>query len=397
MDVVAPFGFYGSGNIGDEATLRGFACLLRRFPLPARVWVASMDPRRTARVEPDFRYYRYHRDSRRYWTSWIRRLAKAYVFPGGTPIMDGLGSWPLSDVVPMVQHARSNGKPSVFVGTGTETLERPESRRLVSDGLAGCVAHWSVRGARDRDRLLALGVPPQRVTVAADMAWLLSPAGSEFGMRTLRPHGLGGRRLIGVNVNAERALLAREPELFQKLAAALDALVETRGVSVVFLCNEIREGESYDKAAAARVQSHMRRAGEAFILPNEYWAPDQMMSLIAACDLTISTRYHFCLFSALQAVPFVAVSRSDKVADLCEDLAWQFNAVPGSLTVDALVHHADMLLEDRPRARSHLSARVATMAERALRNSVALDALREQARAVPRLHWLRPAPRQSAG
>ena len=391
MNVVAPFGFYGSGNIGDEATLQGFALLLRGHPLRARAWVASENPRHTARVEPAFRYYRYHRGRRRYWTSWVRRLAKAYVFPGGTPIMDGLGSWPLCDVVAMVRHAKRRGKQVVFVGTGTETLHRSELRQLVTEDLADYVAHWSVRSVRDRDRLVALGVAPGRVTVAADVAWLLPRIGTDFGEQTLGNHGLSGHRLVGVNVNAERALVAREPKLFEKLAAVLDRLIEAHGARVVFLCNEVREGETYDKAAAALVRSHMRHQHAAVALPNEYWAPQQMMSIIGSCDLTISTRYHFCLFSALQGVPFLALRRSDKVTDLCEDLGWPFGAALGSIDVEALADHGAALLKGGSHELDGLADRVAVMRERAQRNRVALDVMHARAGTASRPQTLRAA------
>jgi len=376
MNVVAPFGFYGHGNIGDEATLQGFARVLGLERRHIRAWVASRDPRHTARAEPSLRYYRHQIGWRRYWTSWIRRHADAYVFPGGTPIMDGLGTWPLSEVSAIVDHARRSTKPVVFVGAGTERLERPQSRRIVAEALADYVAHWSVRSHRDRERLLELGVPTDRVTVAADMAWLIPPAAAEFGQHLLQRHAPGGGKLLGVNVNAEHALLAREPRLFQKLAAALDQLVEAHRLRVVFLCNEIREGETYDKAAAATVLSHMRHKGAALALPNEYWTPQEMMSIIAACTLTIGTRYHFCLFSAVQGVPFLAIKRSDKVADLCEDLEWPFGATLGELSPEGLVEGAVALLEGRDQAMQSLGDRIASMRVRAKLNQAALDALR---------------------
>jgi polysaccharide pyruvyl transferase WcaK-like protein len=248
-----------------------------------------------------------------------------------------------------------------------------------------------VRGSRDRERLLALGVPPDRGTAAADMAWPIPPAATEFGRRILQQHGLTGHRLVGVNVNAESALLEAEPALFEKLAAVLDRLVDSHGVRVVFLCNEIREGETYDKAAAAMVLSHMRRKDAATALPNEYWTPQEMMSIIAACGLTISTRYHFCLFSALQGVPFLAIKRSDKVVDLCEDIGWEFGAVPGSVDVEDLTRQATALLAEPAHALGRLSDQVRVMAERERRNEVALDAMLACVGATSRLHSLRAA------
>ena len=51
MRLVAPFGFYGSGNIGDEATLLGFGRLMERFGGGVGVDVASSDPAHTKRVD----------------------------------------------------------------------------------------------------------------------------------------------------------------------------------------------------------------------------------------------------------------------------------------------------------------------------------------------------------
>jgi polysaccharide pyruvyl transferase WcaK-like protein len=222
---------------------------------------------------------------------------------------------------------------------------------------------------------LGLGVATDRVTVAADVAWLLQPVGTDFGTQVLRRHGLNGYRLLGVNVNAEHSLVEREPKLFEKLAALLDMLIEEHQVRVMFLCNEVREGETFDKAAAARVLSQMRHQREAVAIPNEYWTPQQMMSVIASCDMTLSTRYHFCLFSALQCVPFVAIKRSDKVADLCEDLNWPFGAAPGLIDVAQLYQQSNILLKAPLREPRGLSDHVAKMRERAWRNQITLDVL----------------------
>jgi hypothetical protein len=50
---------------------------------------------------------------------------------------------------------------------------------------------WSVRSVHDQDRLLDLGVAPDLITIAADMAWLLDPAEPAYGRKVTQRLGLG--------------------------------------------------------------------------------------------------------------------------------------------------------------------------------------------------------------
>jgi polysaccharide pyruvyl transferase WcaK-like protein len=374
--LIAPFGFYGWGNIGDEATLRGFGRLVGLYERRLRVWVASRNPAHTGRVEPSFRYFRAEgRDVRRWWA---HRSARGYVMPGGTPVMDVLGAWPLSEVAPLVETARLESRPIVFVGTGTERLERTDSRVVVARRLAPHARHWTVRSERDRERLVEYGVPAERVSVAADLAWLLDPAPLAEGLTCLEQAGVPvDGPIVGVNVTNERFLARREPDLLEKMAAALDTLVDKCDARVVFLCNEVRGGETFDRAASEKVRAHMRRGDRSWLIPNQYRTPEAMMSVIGCCRLAIGMRYHFCLFAAVQGVPFVAIKRSDKVSDLCWDMDWPYGASVGGVDVPQVVEMAVELLNERGARESGLADRVRRLRERARRNTVALDALVE--------------------
>jgi polysaccharide pyruvyl transferase WcaK-like protein len=374
MNLVAPFGFYGWGNIGDESTLQGFARLVSRYDNGMRVWVASRNPSHTAKVEPSFKYYKaVGRDLRRRWAGY---RATAAVVAGGTPIMDVLGAWPLCELVPLIQNVHRRGRPIAFLGTGTERLQRQESRRLVSEQLAPCVHHWTVRCGRDKDRLTDYGVCPDRITVAADLAWMLDPVSSHFGRHYLTKLGVNSDTiLVGVNVNNETFVLKQEPRLFEKLASLLDRLVEKFGAHILFLCNEVRESESFDKAASLKVLASMQYRNRTLLVPNHYWTPQEMQSLIACCHMTMSTRYHFCLFSAIQSVPFIALKRSDKVADLCWDMNWSYAASPGEINVPTLFDMFSDIDQARSAWVAWLCDRTRSMREKALRNAVALDAL----------------------
>jgi polysaccharide pyruvyl transferase WcaK-like protein len=391
MRLVAPFGFYGSGNIGDEATLLGFGRLMERFGGGISVDVASSDPAHTKRVEPAFRHYQYIDGIMGLPAKLHAHMGAGYIIPGGTPLMDNLGDWPLLSLGGMLQHAGNWGKPAAFVGVGVEQLRHDISRKRVQEQIIPNVMCWSVRSVHDRDRLLDLGVAPELITVAADMAWLLDPADPAYGRKVTQRLGLGGRPIIGVNINAEDHMIEKAPRLFTELAAGLDDLVNRHGARVLFLFNEVREGETYDQAAADLVRSLMSRKDAVLMGPSDYLIPQEMMSIIAQCAMTISTRYHFCVFSALQGVPFLGIRRSDKVSDLCRDLGWKAALDPDTATRADISAAGDRLLGDPAAELEKLANKIAAMRVRAEDNRIALDALMGAMRGVGMQTWMRHA------
>jgi polysaccharide pyruvyl transferase WcaK-like protein len=379
MRLVAPFGFYGWGNIGDESTLQGFARLLAHYGNGTRAWVASRNPSHTARIEPSLKYYNAAGNDLR--GTWARFRANAAVVAGGTPIMDVFGAWPLKEVATAVAGAVDRHQPFAFVGSGTETLKRQDSRRLVSELLAPRVCHWTVRSMCDKERLSEYGVPGGRITVAADMAWMLDSVTKDFGERYLAGLGIDpSTPCVGVNLTGEQFALAQQPELFSRIAAFLDAITENSARRVLFLANEVRDEDTFDAAASRKVIASMKNADRTLIVPNRYWSPQEMMSLIACCHVTLSMRYHFCLFSAVQGIPFIALQRSDKVADLCRDLSWPHGVSLDDLSAPRLVSIYADLEYRRPQHVATLAERVVKMRDRALQNRIALDRLRDEQR-----------------
>jgi polysaccharide pyruvyl transferase WcaK-like protein len=264
-----------------------------------------------------------------------------------------------------------------FVGIGTERLHREDSRLTIARELAPRVQHWSVRSEYDRERLVAYGVDGDRVTVAADMAWALERV--DVDPMSRRPECLQtrpGEMLIGVNVTNERFVAERAPHLFEALGQLFDRLIEQHEARIVFFCNEIREDESFDKAASQLIIRRMAHGDRAAILPNEYRTPQQMMALMGACRLVIGMRYHFCLFAAIQGIPFIAVNRSDKVADLCRDLAWPHGVELDQVEPSRLEAITAALLDEGPRAEQSLLGSVETMRDRVWRNVDALEVIR---------------------
>jgi polysaccharide pyruvyl transferase WcaK-like protein len=171
----------------------------------------------------------------------------------------------------------------------------------------------------------------------------------------------------------------KNPAMVDALAAALDNLAGRMDARVIFLANEVRDDPKFDKATALRIMRRMTRADRSFLAPNDYFSPQEMMSIIGCCDLTLSMRYHFCLFSALQRTPFIAIQRSDKVADLCWDIGWQAAVQPPHFSDNEISEHGIRLLQTSD-VRKQLEQITQEMSARALRSSIALHALRNKER-----------------
>jgi polysaccharide pyruvyl transferase WcaK-like protein len=374
MNLVAPFGFFGAGNIGDESTLEGFARLVTHYQKRLKVWVASRNPEHTAQVVPYFRYFKSR--SRNLRARWAHFRSAASVIVGGTPIMDVQGAWPFKELVPLVNQAGNQGKPVIFVGTGTESLLREESKQVVSKIFATSVDHWSVRSQRDKQRLTDYGVPDERVTVAADLAWTIDAVSEDFGKGLLTEVGVNtDNRFIAVNLTNEKFVREQHPRLFEQMGTFLDALIEKHDVHILFVANEVREGNDFDVVASNRALSSMKHQNRATLIPNKYWTPEQMRSLIACCHMTISMRYHFCLFSAVQRVPFLALKRSDKVDDLCWDIDWPYGVRLSEINISEMLDMYSDADSNKNSMIDHLRERTELMRERAYKNTVSLDAL----------------------
>jgi polysaccharide pyruvyl transferase WcaK-like protein len=239
--------------------------------------------------------------------------------------MDYLGAWPLTEIASIVSLAKKNGKKIGCLGVGTETLLYEQSIERLREQIAPLVEHWTVRTDVDMARLTHYGVDERNVTVAADLAWLVSPADTSFGARWLGDLGFrSGRPLVGVNLTNDRSSREQAPELLSVVAEVLDSIIAESDVDVMLFPNEIREGMGFDSWALRDLLSRVSRPDRVISVPNRYWHPQQAMSFVACCTVTLTMRYHFALFSALQGVPFVSLSRLGKLADLCNDLDWPY-------------------------------------------------------------------------
>ncbi len=346
----------GSGNTGDDATfLAAQARLGSEFTLSTEVHSLK----RTTVLPQEVRYLSVE-DPEAIEES-IREADLVFLI-GDTPVMDQWGlTWPLQANAGKLRLCHELGKTVHALGVGVDQLQDPEGLRIFQEAYLP-IASWSVRSRNCKQALLEMGVSEEKIVVGADWAWLLSPQiDSEWANEALQKAGAStGRLPIGVNLVNE--IWKDDTEMKKVWGTFLDRLIEKYDAQVFFFCNESREGDYFDQAAAAEVRERMRQPS--IMVPSRYYEPHEMISLLSCMQVTLSQRYHFTLFSVLADVYPISIQRGQKMEGLNQELDLPF---VGDMThldeksiereVEAVLNDAEAKMEPLRVRRKHLEAR----------------------------------------
>ena len=362
-------GYFGFGNIGDEAILAAMLAAFRRTDPNASFLALSGDPGRTAAL---------HGIEAVAWREPGRlidavRRSDLVVVGGGGLFHDYWGTdpsvqltrkdWGISYFTSAAFVGALENKPVVLSGIGAGPLLHEESRRLVRAACDVAVS-VTVRDRESADLLERIGVDSGKIAVGADLAFLLPADG------TARERSRPGNR-IGVALRSWSIGLDRpwEPEV----AAALDAVAEKTGAAIVFLPFQDLSGDlEDDRAVADRVRSRMAHASRATI--EALATPDDARRQIRACDCLLGMRLHSLLFGLGEGVPVVALAYDPKIESFMRSVGLEADVIPlaAARREDVASRLAGAPKALPPEARSEI-ARAEEAASRAIRRAV--DAL----------------------
>jgi teichuronic acid biosynthesis glycosyltransferase TuaH len=310
-------GYYGFGNVGDEAILSAMLGDLRERAGDANFIIISGNPAETA---AKFGVSAVH------WQD-INALLQAgkssdlIILGGGglfqdhwgvpmgtmlTPYHGGISFYSAFGLLALLYQ-----KPFMIysVGVGPVTSEEGKELTRWTFDLADLCC---VRDQESKDLLVSMGIPAEKVVVTADPAVNLSfssPAANDI----LRAHRLqAATPLLGVCVrNWGDDESARRWK--QELAATLDRFLENQNAHIVFIPFQVlpRALEN-DHAAAQEVFSMMKRQAQVTLLPDTA-APETIKALLSHCQLVVGMRLHSLIFAAGTSVPAVALVYDPKV------------------------------------------------------------------------------------
>ncbi len=374
-------GYFGAGNLGDEAVLGvTLEYLRRKFP-DLEAIVPGEDPGELAR--------RYGAVS----FPWqdtaavIERLREVdlVVVGGGGLLHDYWPPRPETLFTPahfgLTYHcgmgwlAGELGRPVALHAVGVGPLLYREGRDLVR-AVSRVASYISVRDRASGRILEELGVEAGRVRVAADPAWLVEPAGGDEVGEILRGAGHGGGDWIAVALRNWDVECSQE-QWETGITRALRTLSLRHGLGIVFLpFQHLAARLQDDVGLAERLAEHLRDLPVAVI--REPLTPSRAMGVIGGASLLVGMRYHAVLFAAARGTPTVALAYDPKVSLLVEELGGVAEVLGlAGLEADEVVRAAGDVLVGADELRSAAESRRRVQRERALRSLAGLASLLE--------------------
>lgn len=277
-------GYYGYGNLGDEALLGGLSAALRAAG--AEVCVLSGAPAATRALHRVAAVHRY----RGLPAALLR--ADAVVSGGGGLLQDGSSRRSLAYYLAVLRLAQLLGARACVYAQSVGPLS-PAGRRRVARALRGLPV--AVRDDASQSLLHDLGVP---AALVADPALLLPrPA------RASRPAAAGGAPVLLVP-------RAGHPDLNDALLAA-GARLRSAGVPLAVLgLHEREDGDAVTRLARALVVDPWRAS-----------TPGDALRLVSRARYVLSVRLHALIFAAVCGVGFAGLVYDPKVAGFLSEAA----------------------------------------------------------------------------
>ncbi|MGA8532907.1 MAG: polysaccharide pyruvyl transferase CsaB [Candidatus Tumulicola sp.] len=345
-------GYYGFGNLGDEALLEVIAGRTRsRFP-SVQIEVLSATPRLTASA------YGVEASPRWDWGAVRQAIGRADVVlsGGGGLLQDATSFRSLLYYAGIIREAVRAKRPTMIFAQSIGPLD--VWGRFVVRWFCRGVARATVRDERSRGLLCAL-VPDTPVERTADPVFLYDLPAADVD---LSAEGLGAESGAYAIVSVRKVPSLKD--VAPVVARSVDRLAREHGVRTAFL----PLGGAPDAEASTEI---IRMCASAPVLLPEC-ALAKAAAIVRGARAVLGMRLHALVLAARFAVPFLALAYDPKIAALCDDLEYPLEPLwsaasrrPGDASIDALV---DGLMAQHAALSRHLSDRLATVRASAERN-----------------------------
>ncbi|MFW6237659.1 MAG: polysaccharide pyruvyl transferase CsaB [Bacillota bacterium] len=297
MSKIVISGYYGFDNLGDEAVLQGIITSLRQEAGEGEleIIVLSASP-----VETEERYG--VRASGRFSPlSLLTELftCDLFISGGGSLLQDTTGWKTVPYYLTLIFIARLLGAKTAVYAQGVGPLAGRLTRFLVGWVLRR-VDLITVRDHGSRELLVEVGVPRERIKVTVDAAFALEPFSRDIQKKDVP--------CVGVAVRPWD-----DNDYLSGLAEELDSFLAEIEGQCLLLPLQLEE----DYSVCSKLRELMERNPDIY---GEQLVPAEVADFFTRFDFMIGVRLHSLILSALEGVPFFALSYDPKVESFVKEL-----------------------------------------------------------------------------
>ena len=326
-------GYFGCGNVGDDAILLGFLTAMRIIAPQIEITALTASPRRS---------------QRRFGVRCVNRKdplavrlaiarSDAFLCGGGSLLQNLTSNRSLSYYLGLLRLAVRMRKTTVLLAGGIGPLIGKAARRRVARVLSRC-RYISLRDEESLRRLRTMGVDAGRLHRTADLALLMPSPSAERGLAILNEHGLTTQTdyLCVVLRGGASCALIRD-----RILAATRMLCRRHGLYPLFpVFDSKHDAEEAQKAA--------KKLGGTVLYLRE---PSDAAAILSIARAVVTMRLHALILATAAKTPAVGIpadARDGKIGAFAK-AAGQEWLLPQSFTVAELVEAVEAALNDPSR------------------------------------------------
>ncbi|MBT9164245.1 MAG: hypothetical protein DDT23_00236 [candidate division WS2 bacterium] len=343
-------GYYGFGNIGDEAILSVSINLLRSLLPDIEITVLSAKAEKTASL---FQVKAISRNDFSLITSEVKK-ADLFISGGGGLLQDVTSRRSLYYYLALISLAQYYKVPTLLLAQGVGPLTSKSSLKLLSLVLKG-VKSISVRDKPSATLLETLGYKG-KLLLTADLAFLL------------KPDYLKGAQVL------ESLAINNKPYLFLSPSRALDrpSIVESVIQTVLFLKEEygleILVVPFYPRHDHFTLELIKNRLKDRAHYVEDCFEPEVALALVGRSEMIFSSRLHPIISAAITEVPFLGISYDPKVDNLAKELGEGLTLPLSKVKPADMIYHSIKIYENRAEIKARLKKLLLPLIERARLN-----------------------------
>jgi polysaccharide pyruvyl transferase CsaB len=352
-------GYYGFGNIGDDAMLRSIVDNLRHQNPDIKILVLSKRPEET---------------SKNYGISSINRQdilavynamrhSRLFIYGGGNIIQDSTSTRSLMFYLSTAWLAKKLKLKVMFYANGIGPINKPlnfeYSRKILNK--ADVI---TVREKLSFDELEKMGINKPKIALTADAAFSVHIDGDTqldniFNKERIPLDG----KYAGFSVRKCPGLEKHQHGKYEQTIAEIADYVYTKyNLKPVFIPMEYNA----DIITIQNILSRMKTDG--FVIAANH-SVSEILTIVQRLDIMIAMRLHALIFAAYMNVPFVGISYQPKVQGFLEYVNQPSVGDVKGISFESMRTKVDFVLENRQAIKDKLTESVQDLISKSEENS----------------------------